>query len=358
MTVPSPVPVRYYPATGAARAVPGELSLGAPGKLQLRLTDDGTVRELPAGALRSSERFASATRHVQLPDGAVIEVDDALGLSHLLAAAGQPERAVTRWQQSWRAVALATVLSALALGAAWQWVLPWAADRSAAWIPVTWTQALDRAVIAQLKATEGLQPSALSDAEQARLRARFHQVLAAAGQTTAVEIHFFRMGDTPNAFALPGGSMVFLDGLVKRAPDDDALIGVFAHEFGHVQHRHGLRTLLRTAAITAVATWYFGDFTSLANAAILTTQLRYSRGFESEADDTALAIMRAVHANPKSLAELFRRMRDGHADESPARDSQPVADKANAKRKSLSIPEFLNTHPDIERRIERFERAQ
>jgi Zn-dependent protease with chaperone function len=193
-----------------------------------------------------------------------------------------------------------------------------------------------------------------------------------------VTVQFFKMGKMPNAFALPGGSIVFLDGLVKMAPNDDALVGVFAHEFGHVKHRHGLRTLLRTAAISAVAAWYFGDFTSLASAAVVLSQLSYTRDFETQADDTAIELMRANKLDTNALAELFRRMSDkgaayGHdhddkpkpddaantakPEPKPSDDATATAAKSAKPAKAFSIPEFLSTHPDIDRRIERFEKA-
>jgi Zn-dependent protease with chaperone function len=150
-------------------------------------------------------------------------------------------------------------------------------------------------------------------------------------------------------------------------------VGVFAHEFGHVQHRHGLRTLLRTAAVSAVAAWYFGDFTSLANAAVIVSQLSYSREFETQADDTAVELMRANRLNTKSLAELFRRMRDrgemhDHGDDAKSDAPEATSSQAKGEREStprapakrvgpFSVPEFLSTHPDIEQRIERFDKA-
>lgn len=368
MNAPSPLHGRYYPPVGHARASPVVLAPGEePGSLTLRLTLDGvdTVRVVSIAELSASERFASATRNVHLSDGSVIEVDDARALSALLAQIGKPDAAVTRWQQSWRAVLWSLALSAIAMVAGYIWLLPWAADRAAAHIPASWAQALDRAVLSQLTGANGLEPSTLPKAEQERLRAKFLATagaLNATGSTAkspAIAVHFYRLGNTPNAFALPGGSIVFLDGLVQKAPDDDALIGVFAHEYGHVQHRHGMRTLLRTAAISAVATWYFGDFTSLASAAILVTELRYSRAFETEADDTALAVMRATHANPKSLATLFRRMHESAGDSTPqSSGSRDGSSPSKSARRSPTLPEFFSTHPDIERRIERFEAAQ
>ena len=75
--------------------------------------------------------------------------------------------------------------------------------------------------------------------------------------------------------------------------------------------------------------------------------------------------MRANSVDPRSIAELFRRMRDRGPfdDDEPKEKSTGDTDpkSANKTKRSgplFSIPEFLSTHPDIERRIERFEKAR
>ncbi len=371
-----PVAARYYPPTGQSTALSATLFASAErGIVMLATAGDATLRRLDVAEIRASERFSRATRTVHLADGSVLEIDDGAQLSRILAAAGKPDAIVTRWQHSWRMVATSLVLSIAAVVAGYVWLLPVVADHLAARVPASWAQALDGVVIGQMERLDSLQPTALTAEQQQRLRGRFDAVIASRSGAPQVAVHFFRMGDMPNAFALPGGSIVFLDGIVKAAPDDDALVGVFAHELGHVEHRHGLRTLLRTAAVSAVAAWYFGDFTSLANAAVIASQLSYSRDFETQADDTAIELMRANKLNTKSMAELFRRMRDrsdmhdqarshdpdSKSDAPENRTGQPgteIATKSPGKRTgTLSMPEFLSTHPDIERRIERFEKA-
>jgi Zn-dependent protease with chaperone function len=377
--VGDPVAVRYYAATGAARAVDAELRAGASrGELILSFANQHAPVQLWVRDIVASERFSRATRTVQLPDGALLEVDEGAALSRLLTAAGRPDAMVTRWQHSWRMVVASLVLSVAAIAAAYVWVLPVTADFAAQRVPASWTEALDNIVLGQLKLQESLKPSELPIERQQQLRSKFEAIAASASASPTkpqTRIHFYRIGGMANAFALPGGSIVFLDGIVKVAPDDDALAGVFAHEFGHVAHRHGLRTLLRTAVVSAVAAWYFGDLTSLASAAVLVSQLSYSREFEADADDTAIALMRANGLNTRSLAELFRRMRDrsdragifGDDDAKPDENGKEVAGKVSqgdtdskARREKfggVSIPEFLSTHPDIDRRIERFEKA-
>lgn len=382
--LPQSVDARLYAATGAAQALAARITAaGTHGEVFIQVDGEAVARRIPTNALNASERFAKATRRIELANGDVLEVDDGAQLSRVLSAAGLHDARVTRWQHSWRMVLTSLVLSIVAAIAGYIWVLPFAADRLARLVPPSWMQSLDEVVIGQLKRQDSLAASTLSEERQTQLRNAFTSAVSTHKNAPTVNVYFFKMGSTPNAFALPGGSIVFLDGIVKLAPNDDALVGVFAHEYGHVLHRHGMRNLLRTALVSAVAAWYFGDFTTLANAAILITQLKYSRDFETQADDTAVEIMRSKNLDTKSLAELFRRMRDhsgvndddhkgadkekAGTNEKPTPDApvtNETTDKSPAAAKGpkvkispYSIPEFLSTHPDIERRIERFDGA-
>ncbi len=367
----SALTARYFPATGAAKAVPAQLTVSeAEQALLVHLDGEFAPLRIPLSQINVSERYSRATRGVYLPDGAMLEVDDPLALSQLLGNSEKRDSWITRMQHSWRAVLVSFAASVAFAIVGYIWGLPIVADYLSHRVPVSWTEALDTAVLAQLKKVTDLEASKVPKERQDRLRAKFEAIVASAATRALAHerseppkptIYFYRMGSVPNAFALPGGSIVFFDGIVEIAPDDDALVGVFAHEYGHVIHRHGLRNLLRTAVVSGVAAWYFGDFTTLANAAILVSQLSYSRDFENEADDASIKIMRANQLNTKSLAELFRRMRDFEKPSSKpktgdkANDAAPTQEEKD-KKPRFSMPEFLSTHPDIDSRIERFEK--
>src|SRR5690606_40050887 len=101
------------------------------------------------------------------------------------------------------------------------------------------------------------------------------------------------------AFAMPGGTILLTDELVQLAealqPQQPQqaltqILGVLAHEVGHVEHRHALRQFVQGTIVAAAVTWYLGDVSSLlaaAPTALLNT--RYTRNFEREADAYAAA---------------------------------------------------------------------
>lgn len=134
-----------------------------------------------------------------------------------------------------------------------------------------------------------------------------------------------------NAFALPGGEVFVLIGLLARVGDDDALLrGVLAHELGHAVRRHGLRSLARNAAVSMAVGWLLGDVdeltASLVAGAAQLDELSYSRDMETEADDFGFELLRRGGHDPEGLARFLESL------------------------ESAPVPQLLSTHPDSRQR--------
>lgn len=117
-----------------------------------------------------------------------------------------------------------------------------------------------------------------------------------------------------NAFALPGGRMAVLSGLIKQATSVDMIAGVLAHELMHVRHRHGVRQLVRSAGILTAMGVLFGDATGLtgvaAQGAALAALTSYSREQEAQADADALPLLAAAGFDPAGLPAFFDTLKD------------------------------------------------
>lgn len=321
--------------TAAAHAVVAWLADG-----QLHLQGEGASRSYAMAAVVWPERQRHGQRQAMLPDGSVLVATDAQAWDAWRAAAGHQDSAVVRAQQSWRGVLVAVALLCGVLFGAWRWALPWAADHAAAWVPTDVQQTLGEATLEQLDA-RWLTPSKLPEAQAEAIRARFAASVARAfphGDAPAWHLVFRQGGKRvgPNAFALPGGTLVLTDELVALLADaPDALQGVLAHELGHVHHAHGLRLVARASAAAAVAGLVFGDATWLLSAApVLLVQADYSRDFEREADAYALALLHGAGLDATQMALFF--------------------DRIAARRASEDEPELpiaISSHPsDAERR--------
>jgi len=117
--------------------------------------------------------------------------------------------------------------------------------------------------------------------------------------------------NTPNAFALPGGRIYVLKGLLDKAESPDELAGVLAHELGHVAHRDGLRRLIANSGASFLIGLLLGD---VAGSSVVLTAGRglfaaaYSREAEAEADLYAVQTMRKLGRSPKPLGDLLLRI--------------------------------------------------
>lgn len=151
----------------------------------------------------------------------------------------------------------------------------------------------------------------------------------------------FRKSDAigANAMALIGGTIVVTDGLVAIARDDREILGVLAHEAGHVEGRHGLRGLVQNSLISMLLALVIGDVSALAAAASSSVlEASYSRDLEREADAYAIETLRANRIPLKFLADMLRRL-----------------DSAAGTSGMPSALRYLSTHPATDERIRQLE---
>lgn len=120
-----------------------------------------------------------------------------------------------------------------------------------------------------------------------------------------------------NAFALPGGRVVFFRGLIEAAETPDEVAAVFAHELGHVAARDPARIALRSAGSVGVLGLLLGDFAGGAVVLFLTERLiqaSYTQEAEAAADAFAHERLAAAGIPPSALADMFDRFRARHGE--------------------------------------------
>jgi Zn-dependent protease with chaperone function len=315
---------------------------------------------------------------VDLGENGSLEVSDHAAWHAAVQAAGGRPTLAARMQTHWPTLVLVAVFALAVLWAFYRWGTPWAAAQMARFVPLSAEQALSRQYLAQLD--DGmLAPSHLPAARQQQLRVAFDGLVQGmppglpryAGYRPAYRLEF-RSGMGANAFALPGGTIVMTDGIVRQAKvfgmPDDALLGVLAHEMGHVAQRHTSRAVLQQGVLQTGMSLALGDVSGIfASSATLLTGLAYSRAHEVEADCFAIALMRHLGKSTKPMGELLLAL-DNQADdeEAPAAAASAASGtaqsgKAPAPRPSASDAtrdaggpgwDWISTHPDTRARAE------
>jgi predicted Zn-dependent protease len=148
--------------------------------------------------------------------------------------------------------------------------------------------------------------------------------------------------DVVNAMALPGGFFYVNSGLILAADEEAEMAGVMAHEIAHVAACHYGREmtraqLLQMASIPFIfmggAIGYAGYEAS--GLAIPMTFLKFSRGFEAEADYLGVEYMYRAGYDPSAFVSFFEKI------------------QAMEKKKPGTISKAFDTHPQSADRIEK-----
>lgn len=316
---------------------------------RLRILAAGTETSVPMADVDVGERVGETNRLLHLPDGASLEVLDNAAFDAALAAAAvhTREAPLRRLESRWTYALIAVFATVVGTAAFVRYGIPALAAHAVRYIP----QSVDAYIGADSLAVldrSVFQPSKLTPQRQTQLQRIFAEVAAGAGSAAARYRLELRAGGSvgANAFALPSGIVVLTDELEHLARGDDELRGVFAHEVGHLVHRHAMRLLVQTSATALLVVGVFGDVSGAsslaATAPTVLLNAAYSRDAEREADAFAFRWMRQHGVNPERLGDLLERLAAEHGDERGYLASHPdLRERLNALR---TQPEARASH--------------
>ena len=227
---------------------------------------------------------------------------------------GQPLRGRARIT-AWAAAAVASVALIILV------LVPVMANQLAAILPPEGEKALGDATLDQIRDAldeTGFEGLRVCDAPAGRaaLDRMTDRIVAGVDLPYALTVTVLDHGMV-NAFALPGGHIVFFRGLLEEAATPEEVAAVFAHELGHVVARDPARGALRAAGSLGVLGLLFGDFAGGAAVLFLAERLieaSYSQDAEAAADAFAHDRLRAVDLPPGALGTFFERLRDEYGE--------------------------------------------
>lgn len=281
--------------------------------------------------------LGTAPRWMYCPDGGSCQITDVAALRAALTATGQPVSVVTQWHDDMRLVLGAIGALIAVVVTAYLFLLPPAADALARRLP---DSALDiPSQTAALWLEEQIfEPTQLTPQRIIELQALLNSLeLPDVPDRRPIRLEFRRSAQLgPNAIALPSGLIVMTDELVALSTDDRALLGILAHEAGHIEGRHGLRQLIKDSTVGLIIAGLLGDVNGallIAPTAFLKT--RHSRQFEEEADAFAIDVLTKMGI-----------------------PTAPMADLLAAMPSTGQTPGYLSTHPPTPERVQRLKHRQ
>lgn len=225
------------------------------------------------------------------------------------------------------ALAALAVIAAIAM-VVYFWVLPPLADKAIDLVPLSYDKELGTLAKNQINEKPDSAASQL-------LTAFASQIQWDVKDTITFSVV---KSDVINAYALPGGYIVVYSALLHKLKTPEELAALLSHEISHIKYRHSMRSLVRNLSGYLFGSLVFNDVNGMMaalfkNADQLRT-LQYSRKFEEEADLKGLEMMRQNKINQQGMLGLMEALK-----------------KAGAEKSSISIPEFISTHPLTDHRI-------
>ena len=331
---PSPAGEAY--AAGSSRRIAARLSAAADGGTVI-LVDSSDGTPLASGApseIRREARLGSLPSTVVFPSGWRFQSHDHAGIDALLGPVGTDR--LHRWEAYRPRLILIVGVALIAAFAVWRWGLGALVAVAVAVTPDALPSAMDEGHIVVMDKTWA-DPSRLSEADRDRVRRVFSRIKAVspAPRFGPYTLHFRSMPKVgPNAFALPGGTIIVTDRLVSDFPEADVIAGVLGHEIAHVSEAHGLKQVYRSLGTYLLVAVIVGDVGSVLNDLLLEggllLSLSHSREHEREADRIGITLAAKAGYDPAAVALFFERL--------------------DPEKKSGG-PSWLSTHPPSQDRI-------
>ncbi|MBT4762166.1 MAG: M48 family metallopeptidase [Bdellovibrionaceae bacterium] len=200
--------------------------------------------------------------------------------------------------------------------------------------PSSWTEKLDDHILSDLD-KHVFSESKLSDETQNQIRHYFFK------QSNTEANLLFRKGNQlkANAFALSNNTIVITDELVHSAKNLNHLLAIYLHEYGHLQQKYVLKTIVSSSSLALLSLMLVGDLPglseSLANLNFVLLSRSYSRGYETSADDYSVNFLNALDKSTRCMSEALLVFKSVHKETS----------------ENNMIIEYLATHPNIDLRI-------
>jgi predicted Zn-dependent protease len=329
---------RWHPPS-SSRSVDAVLEVDADGIVSVEDAQGRAIAEATLVSVEVSPRVGSIPRRISFGDGSVFETADNDGVDRALRRLRRRGAGLVHELERFRPRLALFALVVIALAAMiYRFAVPVLVEVAIAATPPVVPRLLSQSAMISLDQTV-FSESRLDAATRGEIADGFAGLAALADDDATRFRLNFRDGGAigANAFALPDGTIVLTDELVTMMGEDhEAVLGVLAHEIGHVKREHSLRQLYRAAGVSGLVLLIGGDIGGGAEDVLIQgaalVSLSYSRGQEAEADRFSVELMHEAGRDPAAIARFFEKMRNEMHDTGEG--------------------DFFSSHPATQQRIE------
>ncbi len=275
-----------------SRQYPAKLRVYENGMVKLETQEKQATYDVQQ--LNISQRLGNTQRNIFLVDGEKFATHDNEAIDRICKtyAVNNQSGWLHKLEHAWKWVFVSMFICVIVIWSSIEFLLPQAAKWAAQSVPYEIEVEMGENGLKTLDEWF-FSKSKLALQTQHSIRQDFDLILAGLENAHEYRLLFrdsHKMG--ANALALPGGIIIVTDGLVELAKNREQLIAVLVHEVGHIHNQHGLRALFQNSMTAILMAGLLGDLTSISSLSVtlptLLVESRYSREFESEADQYAV----------------------------------------------------------------------
>ncbi len=261
---------------------------------------------------------AGAVRLTRRDTGASLLTEDGSLVAPIRRWRRERARTGRHTRPAWLPVAGWIAAAALSVVLFFWFGLPYIATGVAQTVPVAWEVRFGARVTDQV--AEMLSPGKVRECGTGPGLRALDRMVADLSAATPPRLQLkVRVIDVPvvNAFALPGGEVVVLRGLLDFMEHPNELAAVLGHEFAHSDLRHPVANAIKRGVGAVAVGLLLGDVTGISTTVIIAQALigaSYTREAETEADSRMYETMRRAGYATGPAAEFFARLEKKEGD--------------------------------------------
>lgn len=226
-------------------------------------------------------------------------------------------------------------------------------DAITTYFPAKWEHFLGQQSYLLMKKAS-LNETKLPKEQRQRIHDKVRLIARHANLPDDIEIYFHSSSAIgPNALAFPGGPVVITDQLIELMKNDEQVLAIIAHEFGHVEKRHSLRQIIKIMGVTGLASFVFGGnetfLEEILAVGIDAWALSNSRDHEKEADLVALDLLRKSNIDPEHMLQGMKALLASLCSSKTARNIEKCIE--------ADTTGWMDTHPGSKERIDYLTKA-